>query len=50
MNYFEDELFEHKNYTIQPIEIGEYEECTFINCDFSECDLSKIDFTNCEFK
>lgn len=42
-------IFEQTDFTINPLEKGEYENCTFINCNFSETDLSDIHFPECTF-
>lgn len=49
-NYFEEQVYEGIDYTVNPPSKGHYEICTFINCNFSNCDLSHIKFTECEFK
>jgi fluoroquinolone resistance protein len=48
-NYFEDLVFEKKDYTETPVNPGEYERCTFNGCNFSGNDLSHINFTECTF-
>ena len=48
-NYFEDLVFDKKNFTETPLNQGEYENCTFNGCNFSGTDLSNITFTECTF-
>lgn len=48
--YFEEETFEHVNFTKKHIKAGEYENCTFLDCDFSNSDISGLNFIDCEFK
>lgn len=47
---FEDEVYEGKDYTTEPLPKGAYEGCTFINCNLSNTDLGNIRFTECTFK
>jgi len=47
--YFEENIFEKKDFTEIPIQTGEYELCTFNGCNFSNTDLSNITFTECTF-
>ncbi|MGL6268002.1 MAG: pentapeptide repeat-containing protein [Chitinophagaceae bacterium] len=47
--YFEENIFEKKDFTKTLIQPGEYELCTFKGCDFSNTDLSNISFTECTF-
>ena len=49
-SYFEDGVYEGVNYSVKPLEKGQYEACTFINCEFSNSDLSHVSFTECEFR
>jgi uncharacterized protein YjbI with pentapeptide repeats len=48
-NYFEEIVFDKKDFTETPIQKGEYEHCTFNGCDFSNTDLSHITFSECTF-
>jgi uncharacterized protein YjbI with pentapeptide repeats len=48
-NYFENIIFEKKDYTEIQFNPGEYEHCTFNGCNFSGIDLSHITFTDCTF-
>ncbi|MEQ1798862.1 MAG: pentapeptide repeat-containing protein [Lacibacter sp.] len=48
-DYFEDELFEGKNYTATPFLKGEYDNCRFTNCVFTKTDLENIIFADCIF-
>src|SRR3954465_7093293 len=47
--YTEEITFEKKDFSENPLEKGDYENCTFINCDFSNSDLSHISFVECQF-
>ncbi len=42
-------LVERENYSIDPLQKGEYCDFMFTGCDFSNGDLSKILFEDCEF-
>lgn len=48
--YIEDVRFEQVDFTANPLELGEYEQCVFANCNFLQADLSGIIFIACEFK
>ena len=43
-------IFENQRFQESPLEMGDYEECTFINCDLSNTDLSSVNFIDCEFR
>ena len=52
--YIYDKEFNSVNFAEKPIEIGDYENCTFKNCIFSKTNLSDFNFdeclfTNCDF-
>ena len=47
--YFEDQDFQAKDYTSDPLPIGTYEYCRFTNCNFASADLSRIKFVDCTF-
>lgn len=47
--YQEDEVFEKKDYTLNPLAVGDYEACQFLNCNFSGVSLANIHFTDCIF-
>lgn len=49
MEYIEEQIFENKNYSEIPLELGEYEGCRFLNCNFSNANLSDMKFIECEF-
>lgn len=49
LKYIVEQTFSKINYSEKPLEIGEYEYCTFINCNFSNSALSEIRFLECEF-
>lgn len=48
-NLIEEVTFEKEDYSIESLERGDYELCTFINCNFANSDLSNIRFIDCEF-
>jgi fluoroquinolone resistance protein len=48
--YFEDQLFESIDFSLEPLGLGEYEGCNFVNCNFSNTDLSEMQFIDCQFK
>ncbi|MES2329184.1 MAG: pentapeptide repeat-containing protein [Bacteroidota bacterium] len=48
-NFVEDGKFEKIDFTINPLQTGEYEGCEFLNCNFSNTDLSNINFSECHF-
>ncbi|MXS71206.1 pentapeptide repeat-containing protein [Flavobacteriaceae bacterium W22] len=37
------------NFTQKPLNLGEYENCTFRNCNFEYLNISGFRFTDCEF-
>ncbi|MBN2596530.1 pentapeptide repeat-containing protein [Labilibaculum sp.] len=47
--YIEDQVFEKKNYSLEALPKGEYENCRFVNCSFANSDLSENIFLECEF-
>lgn len=47
--YFQDQVFEKTNFSVQPLAKGEYENCRFDNCEMAEADLSGILFLDCIF-
>ncbi len=47
--YVLDQTFENVDFTQNPLEKGEYENCTFLNCNFEYEDLSGFNFNDCEF-
>ena len=47
--YLADQKFENRDFKVNHLKKGEYEDCQFLNCDFSECNLSDFVFTDCEF-
>jgi uncharacterized protein YjbI with pentapeptide repeats len=44
-----DQTFENTDFTQQPLEKGEYENCTLRNCNFEYANLSGFSFNECEF-
>ena len=49
MNFTHDVVFDRKDYTINPLPKGEYENCSFTGCNFSSADMVGIVFTECTF-
>jgi len=47
--YEEDRAFKGTDFTLLPLEKGEYAYCTFINCNFASTDLSGFKFLDCDF-
>ncbi|HEY0677776.1 MAG TPA: pentapeptide repeat-containing protein [Chitinophagaceae bacterium] len=47
--YVEDKQFEKIDFSTEPPEIAEYDNCSFVNCNFEKCDLSNISFSDCKF-
>ena len=47
--FTEEARFDNQNFNKNPLNTGDYENCTFINCNFSDNDLSDINFSDCEF-
>lgn len=48
--YHAEKVFEKVDFSIQTLDKGDYEACTFIACNFSSSDLSHINFTECRFE
>ncbi len=48
--YSSDTEYRGRNFKMNPLAKGEFEDCLFLDCDFSECNLSDFVFTDCEFK
>ena len=48
-NFVDDTEYKGVDYSEKRLEIGEYDNCTFINCNFSNSDISNIAFIECEF-
>lgn len=48
-NYFSDQRFENKDFTKDSFNIGEYENCIFLDCNFEYIDLSRCNFNDCAF-
>ncbi len=42
--------FKGHDFTVNRLDLADYEYCTFINCNFSNTDLSEISFSECEFE
>lgn len=49
MQLAENQTFEKTDYSLTPLEKGEYEKCIFSQCNFANADLSHIQFSECEF-
>src|SRR5690348_14647775 len=47
--YVAEKDFNKVDFTTQPLNIGDYEECKFTNCNFSNTDLSQLHFSDCVF-
>lgn len=47
--YFEDQVFDAKDFTTIVFEKGDYEGCQFNNCDLSKADISDTTFIECSF-
>ena len=47
--YIDQESFEGKNFSKNPLEKGEYTDCTFRHCDFSNANIAEIRFIETEF-
>ena len=48
-SYFHDKEFNSIDFSEKPIELGEYENCTFKNCVLAEANLSNFNFEECLF-
>ncbi len=48
--YVSEQSFDHIDFTQNPLPMGEYEICTFVNCNFFSADLSNIEFSECVFQ
>lgn len=49
MTYIAEKEFEHQDFSTSPLEVGEYEACSFFNCNFQDANLSGYQFTDCIF-
>ena len=49
-SYFQDKQFNSVDFTEKPLQLGEYENCTFENCIFTETNISDFSFDECLFK
>lgn len=47
--YMLDENFEQLDFTVKPLQKGDYEDCSFIRCNLSNAVLNEIHFTECCF-
>jgi uncharacterized protein YjbI with pentapeptide repeats len=45
-----DQVFDKVDFTTDPLQPGEYEDCSFLQCDLSGIDLGDIVFIGCRFK
>lgn len=48
--FIDDLTFQGKDFTVDSLEKGDYENCQFIDCSFSEIRLSYINFIDCQFE
>ena len=48
-NYFEDKIFEKKDFSEHALNKGFYENCRFIDCNFSNTSLAEFNFSECSF-
>ena len=49
-HFIEDQSFDHKDFSIKRLDVGDFEDCTFSYCNFSNVALSQCKFINCVFK
>lgn len=49
MIYIEDEIYDKVDFTVEPLEPGEYESCRFKGCNLGGVDLSEFSFSHCSF-
>ncbi|HEX2618172.1 MAG TPA: pentapeptide repeat-containing protein [Flavobacteriales bacterium] len=47
--YFEEEVFERRDFAKEPLPKGEYTACRFVQCTFAKADLVNVAFVECEF-
>ena len=47
--YFHDQTFKNHDFSSEPWQPGEYEQCVFQNCRWNEGDLSQCAFVDCTF-
>jgi fluoroquinolone resistance protein len=45
----EDGSFDRIDFTVKPMEKGEYDNCVFAGCNFSDSDLKEMIFVDCTF-
>lgn len=50
LSSFQDQEFYQINSHNAPLEIGEYENCSFTSCDFAEANFVKFKFVSCTFQ
>ncbi|MBS1583626.1 MAG: pentapeptide repeat-containing protein [Bacteroidetes bacterium] len=48
--HIDEELFERKDFTAEPLPKGEYTQCTFRQCTFVKADLIGVAFVECTFE
>jgi len=48
--FIDDLTFQGKDFTVNTLEKGDYENCQFINCNFAGVRLSYINFIDCQFE
>lgn len=47
--YFESKTFENVDFTVQPLQEADYEQCSFVRCDFTETVLNDLAFIESTF-
>lgn len=47
---FQEQVFEHTDFTMEPMNAGDYESCTFVSCRMQGADLKGARFFDCRFK
>ncbi len=49
-HFIDDLTFQSKDFTLDSLQKGNYENCQFIDCNFSEIRLSYFNFIDCQFE
>lgn len=49
MEYISEQEYKQLDYSEQRLQVGDYENCQFLNCNFINSDLSDTRFMGCEF-
>jgi fluoroquinolone resistance protein len=50
MTLFTEQIFDGLDFTTEPLQKADYEQCRFLNCNFSDLHLSGFGFEDCEFE